>query len=212
MKADSIVFTIAGMCFGVILGWVLGTQQAGRLGVPAAAPAPAQAATAAGASGAPRATLDEARVQSLTTILTSDPSNAGAALQLANTYFDGERYDDAVTWYEKALKLNPKDPDASTDLGVSYYYLNQADRALQQFDYSLKINPTHTKTLLNQGIVLAFGKQDLVGASAAWKKVVDIAPESPEGQAAKRALEGVAAAHQNGAVTPGAAAPRAPGG
>ncbi len=194
MKADSIVFTIAGMCFGVILGWVLGSQQA-RTG---AAPV-TQAAGAAAAGNAPaqqQATLDEARVKTLTETLASDPNNAGAAVQLANTYFDGERYDDAIKWYEQALKLDPKNVDASTDLGVSYYYRNEADRALQQFDASLKMNPTHTKTLLNQGIVLAFGKQDLEGASAAWQKVVDLAPDSPEGQAAKRALEGVAAAHQ----------------
>jgi tetratricopeptide (TPR) repeat protein len=194
MKADSIVFTIAGMCFGVILGWVLGSQQAVRTG-PAAA-APAAAATAGNPPAQQQATLDEARVKSLTDILTSDPNNAGAAVQLANTYFDGERYDDAIKWYEQALKLDPKNVDASTDLGVSYYYVNQADRALQQFDHSLKLDPAHTKTLLNQGIVLAFGKQDLDAASAAWKRVVDIAPESAEGQAAKRALEGVAAAHQ----------------
>jgi tetratricopeptide (TPR) repeat protein len=105
------------------------------------------------------------------------------------------------------LKLDPKNVDASTDLGVSYYYVNQADRALQQFDYSLKLDPRHTKTLLNQGIVMAFGKQDLNAAAAAWQKVVDIAPNSPEGQAARRALEGVAAAHQQQG---GAAAP-APG-
>ena len=49
----------------------------------------------------------------------------------------------------------------STDLGVSYYYTNQPDRALAQFDRSLAINPKHTKTILNQGIVRAFGKQDL---------------------------------------------------
>jgi tetratricopeptide (TPR) repeat protein len=196
MRADSIVFTVAGMCFGVILGWVLGTQQAARAIVPAAPPAAAQGA----AANAPQqqATLDEGRVQSLTTVLTSDPNNAGAAVQLANTYFDGERYQDAIKWYEHALKIDAKNVDASTDLGVSYYYLNQADRALQQFDYSLKLDPNHTKTLLNQGIVLAFGKQDLDRASTAWKRVVDLAPDSPEGQAAKRALEGVAAAHQQG--------------
>jgi tetratricopeptide (TPR) repeat protein len=202
MRADSIVFAIAGMCFGVILGWVLGTLQAART-----APAAAVAQSAAPGPGntQQRAVLDEAKVQALTTILNSDPNNGGAALQLANTYFDAERYEDATKWYERALKADPKNVDASTDLGVSYYYLNQADRALQQFDYSLKLNPSHTKTLLNQGIVMAFGKQDLAAASVAWKKVVDIAPDSPEGQAAKRALEGVAAAHQNGA--PGAATP-----
>jgi cytochrome c-type biogenesis protein CcmH/NrfG len=198
MKADSIVFTIAGMCFGVILGWVIGSQQAVRNAPPAAAQAPAAAP-----DGQPRATLDEARVQSLTTALQKDPNNAGTTLQLANTYFDGERYDDAIKWYEQALKLDPKNVDASTDLGVSYYYTNQADRALQQFDYSLRIDPKHTKTLLNQGIVMAFGKQDLAAASEAWKKVVDLAPQSPEGQAAKRALEGVAAAHQQQGTAPG---------
>jgi protein O-mannosyl-transferase len=204
MRAESIVFTIAGMCFGVILGWVLGSQQAARSVPVAAVAAPAQPGAAPGAGNTQqRATLDDAKVQSLTTILNSDPKNVGAAVQLANTYFDGERYSDAIKWYETALKNDPKNVDASTDLGVSYYYLNQADKALQQFDYSLKLNPSHTKTLLNQGIVMAFGKQDLDGASAAWKKVVDIAPDSPEGQAAKRALEGVAAAHRNGAATPG---------
>jgi tetratricopeptide (TPR) repeat protein len=200
MKADSIVFTIAGMCFGVILGWVLATQQARS--VPATA---VQAPAAAPGNTQQRATLDEARVKELTATIASDPKNADATLQLANTYFDGERYADAITWYEQVLKLDPKNVDASTDLGVSYYYTDQSDRALQQFEYSLKLNPSHTKTLLNQGVVMAFGKQDLDGAAAAWKKVVDIAPNSPEGQAARRALEGVAAAHkqQGGTPTPG---------
>jgi cytochrome c-type biogenesis protein CcmH/NrfG len=201
MKADSIVFAIAGMCFGVILGWVLATQQAGRVGPPASVQAP----DAGSGNTQQRAPLDEARVKELTATLTSDPNNADATLQLANTYFDGQRYEDAIKWYEQALKLNPKNVDASTDLGVSYYYVDQADRALQQFEYSLKIDPDHTKTLLNQGIVMAFGKQDLNGASAAWQKVVDLAPNSPEGQAAKRAIEGVAAAHrqQGGTAPPG---------
>jgi tetratricopeptide (TPR) repeat protein len=201
MKADSIVFTIAGMCFGVILGWVLASQQSGR---------PAQVAEQTPQAGTgntqQRATLDEGRVKELTATLGSDPKNASATLQLANVYFDGERYEDAIKWYEQALKLDPKNVDASTDLGVSYYYTNQADRALQQFDYSLKLDPKHTKTLLNQGIVMAFGKQNLDAASAAWQKVVDIAPDSPEGQAAKRGLEGIAAAHkkqQQSATTPG---------
>ncbi len=76
---------------------------------------------------------------------------------------------------------------------MSYYYTNRPDEALKQFENSLRIDPKHTKTLLNQGIVLAFGKQDLNGAAASWQKVVDLAPNSPEAQAAKRGLEGIAA-------------------
>jgi tetratricopeptide (TPR) repeat protein len=202
MRTESIVFAIAGTCFGVILGWTLGSQQAPRT---AAATAPVAGPSGAGTTQQ-GALLDEAKVQALTTILNSDPNNAGAAVQLANTYFDGERYDAAITWYETALTNDPKNVDASTDLGVSYYYLNQADKALQQFSYSLQVDPGHTKTLLNQGIVRAFGKQDLAGAATSWRKVVDLAPDSPEGQTAKRALDGITAAHPNGAVAPVSAA------
>ena len=61
MRSESVVFTVAGMCFGVILGWVMGTQQASQVVVPAASP-PATAAAP------PAAALDEGRVQSLTAI------------------------------------------------------------------------------------------------------------------------------------------------
>jgi tetratricopeptide (TPR) repeat protein len=199
MKAESIVFAVAGMCFGIILGWVIAVQQR-----PAQPPAPV---TAAGAGGAEQTAarqappLNQAAVDAQLLIFKNDPQNAGAALQLGNLYFDAERYPDAIKWYEESLKLDPKNPDASTDLGISYYYAGQTDRALQQFENSLSIDPQHTKTMLNQGIVLAFGKQDLAAAEAAWKKLVSISPDSPEGQAARRAIEGIAAAgHSTGAT------------
>ena len=74
--------------------------------------------------------------------------------------------------------------NVSTDLGVSYYYTNQPDRALEQFMHSLKVEPEHVKTILNIGIVRAFGKQDLAGAAEAWVRVIAIAPDSPECRAA----------------------------
>jgi tetratricopeptide (TPR) repeat protein len=202
MRADSIVFAIAGMCFGIILGWVIAVQQG------AARPTAAPAAAAAGAEGGQAQRqpppLDEARVKQLIEAFEKDPRNAQTAVQLGNVYFDAERYEDAIVWYGQAMKLDPGNPNASTDLGVSYYYTGQTDRALQQFETSLKIDPRHTKTLLNQGIVRAFGKQDLAGASESWKRVVELAPTSPEGQAATRALEGIASAGHPGG---GAAAP-----
>ena len=93
----------------------------------------------------------------------------------------------------------------STDLGVCYYYTNQADKALLQLAHSLSIDPKHAKTLLNIGIVKAFGKQDLEGATKVWQQVVDLGPDTPEGQAAKRALDTLKSAH------PGTGAPK-PGG
>jgi len=201
MKSESIVFAVAGMCFGVILGWVIASQQPSR---EAAAAAPAASASAAAPAERQPPPLDEGRVQQLTATIKNEPQNADARAQLGNVYFDAERWSDAIQWYEQSLKIDPDDPNVSTDLGVSYYYTNRTDEALAQFERSLKLDPNHTKTLLNKGIVLAFGKQDLAAAAEEWKKVVSIAPDSPEGQAARRALEGVAAAHaqQEGGATP----------
>jgi len=197
MKADAIGFGIAGVAFGLVAGWVIGSQQARGVAVaPAAQVAPAPAAAAPSA-----AALDQAKVSELSALAQREPSNADARSQLGNLYFDAERYTEAISWYEETLRLRPKDVNVSTDLGVSYYYTNQPDKALAQFDQSLAIDPKHAKTLLNVGVVRAFGKQDLAGAEAAWQQVLAIAPDGPEGQAAKRALDSLRSVHQ-GSTTP----------
>ena len=193
MRSESVVFTVAGMCFGVILGWVLGTQQTRQaLAAPAAGLAQAAPETT-GVTSAPA--LDEARVQALMAIAQNDPSNAGARVELANQYYDAERFEDAILWYEQALAIDPADVNASTDLGVSYFYAGRTDRALEQFDRSLDVDPNHVKTLLNQGIVLAFGLQDIDAAAVSWRQAVALAPDSPEGVAASQALAGMATGH-----------------
>jgi len=200
MKSDAIAFGIAGILFGLIAGWIIGSQQ-GVARAPAA-PAAASAPQGGGGSATTRAAvLDETQVNALKAVAEREASNATPRVQLGNLYFDAERYDEAIKWYAEAIKLSPKDVDVSTDLGVSYYYSNQPDKALAQFDHSLSLDPKHGKTLLNVGIVKAFAKQDLAGAAKAWQEVMRLAPDSPEGQAAKRALDSLQSAHP--ATTPG---------
>ena len=202
MKSDSIAFGVAGIAFGLIAGWIIGTQQA-KPSQPAAPPAAAASSSSSDSSNAP-VVVDEAKVNALKSVAEKEPTNARPRMELGNLYFDANRYDDAITWYEQAVKLAPNDPNLSTDLGVCYYYTNQPDKALARFDASLKIDPKHVKTLLNVGIVRAFGKQDLAGATKAWEQVIAIDPNGPEGQAAKRALETLKSAHGAGEPKPGA--------
>jgi tetratricopeptide (TPR) repeat protein len=209
MKPESLVYAAAGTLFGVIVGWILGAQQATMRAptAPAAVAADAQSQPASPAPGGqseqPRQ-LDAAAVQQFMKQAAANPVNPAPKIALGNLYFDAERYPEAAQWYEDALRGDPKDADVSTDLGVSYYYMNQPDKALAQFDKSLQIDPKHIKTLLNVGIVRAFGKQDLTGAAAAWEQVVAISPASPEGQQARRALDAMKGAHPNlaGGQTP----------
>jgi len=194
------VLAVAGAFFGLIVGWVIGSQQAGptRFATAPAAVAeqaqPAQGQASMPAAQAPRP-FDQAEAQRLQAAAEKNPADAKTRVDLGNLYFDAERYPDAINWYQQALKIRPSDADVSTDLAVCYYYSNDPDRALQQFDVSLKADPKHAKTLLNQGIVKAFGKQDLQGAVAAWEKVIQIAPASPEAETARKALQGLKSAH-----------------
>ena len=205
MRSDAIAFGVAGIAFGLIAGWIIGTQQAGlRPGPPA--PAAAAAAAPSGGAAPAAAILDESKVTAFKNVAERESSNPTPRVELANLYFDAERFDDAIKWYVEALKLVPNDVNVSTDLGVSYYYTNQAEKALAQFAHSLSIDPTHLKTLLNLGVVKAFGVQDLAGAEEAWEQVVKISPDSPEAQSAKRALDSLRSAHPpaGAAAKPGA--------
>jgi cytochrome c-type biogenesis protein CcmH/NrfG len=196
VSKDSVIVGITGVFFGLLIGWIIGTQQpAGR---PAAAAAPAQAAAspapAPGGQPAPAA-LDESRAAALKSTAQQNASDATSRVELGNMYFDAGRFPDAVQWYQQALGVNPRDANVSTDLGIAYYYMNDPDKALAQFDKSLTIDPKHAKTLMNIGIVRAFGKQDLKGAAEAWQKILDVAPSSEEARQARQALDGIRSAH-----------------
>ena len=138
MTKESVALGVAGVLFGFLTGWIIGAQQ-GRP-VPGAAPVAAVAppAGSAGPSGqapapaeAPK--LDQAKIDGLRKRAADNPRDAAVRAEIGNAYFDGERYPEAITWYEASLGLDPKNVDVSTDLGVGYYYANQADRALAQF-------------------------------------------------------------------------------
>lgn len=200
MKSESVVYALAGACFGLIVGWIIATQQTAADRARFARMAESAAVSSAvppagGASAQAPAILDESKVKALQTVAEGDSKNAGARTQLGDLYYDAGRFTDAIKWYGESLALNPKDVNVSTDLGVSYYYNNETDKAIQQLEHSLEIDPSHAKTLLNLGVVRAFGKQDLKGATEVWKRLVAIAPQSPEGQQAQQAIDSLSSAH-----------------
>jgi tetratricopeptide (TPR) repeat protein len=192
MPKESLLFGVAGIFFGILVGWIIGSQQGGSPRVAGVTP---QAAAQPSPQGQAATPLDESRAAELRGIAERNAGDAATRVALGNMYFDAARYPEAVRWYEDALTIDPRNVNASTDLGIAYYYSNQPDRALAQFERSLAIDPRHSKTLLNIGVVRAFGKQDLEGAAKAWQQVLDVAPDTPEARAARQALEGLRSAH-----------------
>jgi cytochrome c-type biogenesis protein CcmH/NrfG len=193
MKTQLIAVAVASAFFGFVVGWILGSQQ--TMLVHSAASQSVQPASQQAAPASTAKPIDETQTTALRAAAQQDPNASEPRIELGNAYFDAEQWGEAAKWYEQALGLQPRDVNVSTDLAVCYYNLNEPDKALQQFDYSLKIDPKHLKTLLNQGIVQAFGKQDLQAAAVSWQKVIDLAPSSEEGQVARRMLDAMKSAH-----------------
>ena len=191
MRKDSVVMGIAGILLGLLAGWIIGSQQA----VPSRSEAAPTQQSAAPAQEQAPPPLDEKLAASLKSTADANPRDADARVRLGNLYFDSGRFEEAALWYSAAVALDPRNVDASTDLGIAFYYMNQPDRALAQFDRSLAVDPNHSKTLLNVGIVRAWGKQDLEGAAKAWQRVIEVAPGSVEASRAKQGLDGIRAAH-----------------
>ena len=113
MRSDSVVFGLAGMFFGVLVGWIIGSQRATARR--AAATAAAASPPAPPARRAPA--FDEARAAALKADAERNPTDAETRVQLGNLYFDAERYDERRSWYEQALQRRSKNVNASTDLG-----------------------------------------------------------------------------------------------
>src|ERR1043165_8445513 len=98
MSRDAVIFGIAGAFFGVIVGWIIGSQQGGSA-LPAAVQTAAQSVPAS-PNDRVVPPLDLERVRALEQQAKAQPSDAVVRAALANLYFDGERPDLAIPWYE----------------------------------------------------------------------------------------------------------------
>jgi len=121
-------------------------------------------------------------------LVAADPKNRAAWVQLGNDYFDTHQREKAIEAYARALALDPNDPNVITDQGVMYRELGDFDRAIAAFEKANKLDPTHVQSLFNLGVVYGADKKDAAKASAAWKKVIEIAPQSPQAAQARQSL------------------------
>lgn len=116
----------------------------------------------------------------LKSTLGSKPNDVKTLVDLGNLYYDNNKYQLAIDYYEKALEINPNDVAVRTDRGSCYWSLGQADPAIGEFQKSLQINPTHPQTLFNLGIVYLHGKNDVAEARKAWEKLLASNPNYPQ--------------------------------
>jgi tetratricopeptide (TPR) repeat protein len=166
-----IAYAFATMLVGGLAGYIIAVQNGHAM--PAAA-------TTASPQAAAVPVVDESELRAYREILARDPKNVAAAVKAGNLLYDGQRYVEAIGFYQQAFALNPADINVSTDLGTALWYVGRPDEALAQYEKSLGLNATHAQTLFNVGIVRADGKSDFGGAIAAWERLLSSNPSYPD--------------------------------
>ena len=189
LKKDHLAFLLGGLAFGFLFGFGLFRAIENRPGKAAAAeetgavPSPmgpaAPTQTGAGSDGSGGGAPMMAEINALKERVTANPKDTAAWVRLANLYQDAGMYQPAVTFYERAVELEPADPNILTDLGICLQQLKQYDRALETLERAQKADPRHWQSLYNIVVVAGLGMGRFDRADAALARLTEINPAAP---------------------------------
>lgn len=84
-----------------------------------------------------------AKVGDLKRRIDANPKDRAALVDLANLYYDANKFDQAIVYYEKALMIDGNDPNVLTDMANSYWLSGKADRAKQVLQETQQKFPAH---------------------------------------------------------------------
>jgi len=188
MRRDTLVFAVAGVAFGLVVGYMAASWDV----VPRPAPAPVVRAEPAGAGTAatPRPNPDE--VASRESRAARQPGDAGVRVELGNLYMDAERWDEAIRWYREALAVNPALVETITDLGACLVSAGRPAEGLAEFEKVLGGDAGHRNALYNKGIALMqMGRP--AEAAAAWEELLKRHPGDPQLQGLRGRIEQIRA-------------------
>lgn len=121
----------------------------------------------------------EERISAIERLSAAEPQNPEYPAQIGNLYYDSGRYEKAAEYYERSLRLGPRNPNVETDLATCLHYMGQHDRSIQVLDNVLSYSPAFAQARFNKGIVLAEGKKDVAAGIAVWEDLLRSDPGYP---------------------------------
>ena len=178
------VYAMAVICLvvGLAIGYLFrGSQSPAAPAQPVANVQPSAAPNAMGGGHMPSLEemkqMADKKAEPLIQKLKSDPNNSALLIQIGNLYKGTHQFKEAAAYYDKALKIDPKDVAIRTEMASCMYYSGDIDGAISQLQQSLHYDPKDANSLFNLGMVEWQGKQDSKGALAAWKELLKSNPQ-----------------------------------
>jgi tetratricopeptide (TPR) repeat protein len=123
--------------------------------------------------------------------LKENPNNLDVITRIGNLYYDLNQPDSSVKYYEKALEINPDNPNVLTDCAVMYYRIGDNRKALAYLDRAIEIKPDLGQAWFNKGFILMAGMDKHQEAIEAWRKFIEISPESEQAKFIKSQIEAI---------------------
>lgn len=178
-----------------------------RLGDPAAFDPALQAAAGDPADGHMTGEQLEAMIGSLRQRLDKEPDNVAGWSTLARTYYQMQRFNDAVAAYEKLAALIPDDANLLADYADAAAMAQGRKfegRPRELVERALKLDPTQWKALAMAGTD-AFDQGNFKQAVAHWEKLrAQLPPDAPIAQSISSSI---AEARQRGGMPADTAPP-----
>ncbi len=97
----------------------------------------------------------------------ADPSDIKNKIMLGNIFYDGKKWEKALSWYDKALSIQPNNTDVLVDSGVCLKNMHRSQEALERFEHAVKLDPSKPQAHYNRVVVLFFDLGDKEGAQKA---------------------------------------------
>jgi tetratricopeptide (TPR) repeat protein len=104
-------------------------------------------------------------------------AESSANIQMGHNSFEGGNYEDALKYYEKALKIEPRNVYALNYAGLSLAKLQKYERAIMYFDQALDVDRNNVFALTFKGISLG-GLQKYNDAIESYDEALAIEPNN----------------------------------
>lgn len=175
------VYVMAAVCLvvGLALGYLFrGSQSPAARGTGMSA----TSSVPAGGMGGQMPTLDQmkrmadVKAQPLLDKLKTDSANPDLLIQVATVYRSAHQFKEAAEYYDKSLRINPKNVAIRTEMASCLYYEGNVDGALAQLEQSLKDDPKNANAWFNLGVIRLDAKKDPKGAVSAWQELLKLNP------------------------------------
>ena len=151
MKKENLLLGVIGILAGLIVGYI-GTDYLNKSNSPAPKSTGSQSPAAQAGSEPGGAAAAGSDVTAVIEAARREPGNFEAQLRAGGLFRDIRRFEQALDFYQNAVKARPESAEAWTRLGDTLFDLQRFEEATEPYQKSLELNPRNATVKMDLGL------------------------------------------------------------